>query len=59
MTPQIPTRTPEQLVPTIDSIKVDARKGMLAKTGEGKSDTSIFLGSTVLLALYLLRKKEN
>ena len=59
MTPQIPTRTPEQLVPTIDSIKVDVRKGMLAKTGEGKSDTSIFLGSTVLLALYLLRKKEN
>ena len=59
MTPQIPTRTPEQLVPTIDSIKVDARKGMLAKTGEGKSDTSVFLGSTVLLALYLLRKKEN
>ena len=59
MTPQIPTRTPEQLVPTIDSIKVDACKGMLAKTGEGKSDTSIFLGSTVLLALYLLRKKEN
>ena len=59
VTPQVPTRTPEQLVPTIDSIKVDARKGMLAKTGEGKSDTSIFLGSTVLLALYLLRKKEN
>ena len=59
VTPQVPTRTPEQLVPTIDSIKVDARKGMLAKTGEGKSDTSVFLGSTVLLALYLLRKKEN
>ena len=59
VTPQVPTRTPEQLVPTIDSIKVDARKGMLAKTGEGKPDTSVFLGSTVLLALYLLRKKEN
>ena len=57
--PQVLTRNPEQLVPTIDSIKVDARKGMLAKTGEGKSDTSVFLGSTVLLALYLLRKKEN
>ena len=57
--PQVPTRTPEQLVPTIDSIKVDAHKGMLAKTGEGKSDTSVFLGSTVLLALYLLRKKED
>ena len=57
--PQVLTRNPEQLVPTIDSIKVDARKGMLVKTGEGKSDTSVFLGSTVLLALYLLRKKEN
>lgn len=57
--PQVLTRNPEQLVSTIDSIKVDARKGMLAKTGEGKSDTSVFLGSTVLLALYLLRKKEN
>ena len=59
VTPQVPTKTPEQLVPTMDSIKVDARKGMLAKTGEGKLDTSVFLGSTVLLALYLLRKKEN
>ena len=59
VTPQVPTKTPEQLVPTMDSIKVDARKGMLAKTGEGKLDTSVFLGSTVLLAFYLLRKKEN
>ena len=59
VTPQVPTKTPEQLVPTMDSIKVDTRKGMLAKTGEGKLDTSVFLGSTVLLALYLLRKKEN
>ena len=57
--PQVSTRTPEQLVPTIDSVEVDARKGMLAKTGEGKSDTSVFLGSTVLLALYLLRKKRK
>ena len=57
--PQVSTRTPEQLVPTIDSVKVDARKGMLAKTGEGKSDTSVFLGSTVLLALYLFRKKRK
>ena len=57
--PQVPTRAPEQLVPTIESVEVDAQKGMLAKTGEGKTDTSVFIGSTVLLALYLLRRKEN
>ena len=57
--PQAPTRAPEQLVPVIESVEVDARKGMLAKTGEGKTDTSVFIGSTVLLALYLLRRKEN
>ena len=57
--PQIPTKTPEQLLPTIDGIKVDGSKGMLAKTGEGETDTSVFIGSTVLLALYLLRRKEN
>ena len=59
VTTPISTRDTEQLVPTIEGIKVDARKGMLADTGESKSDTSVFLGSTVLLALYLLRKKEN
>ena len=59
VTTSISTRDTEQLVPTIEGIKVDARKGMLADTGESKSDTSVFLGSTVLLALYLLRKKEN
>ena len=57
--PQVPTRAPEQLVPTIESVEVDAQKGMLAKTGEGKTDISVFIGSTVLLALYLLRRKEN
>ena len=57
--PQAPTRAPEQLVSVIESVEVDARKGMLAKTGEGKTDTSVFIGSTVLLALYLLRRKEN
>ena len=55
----VSTREPELLVSTMDRTKVDARKGMLANTGESKSDTSIFLGSTLLLALYLLRKKEN
>ena len=59
VTPQIPMKTPEQLLPTIDGIKVDGSKGMLAKTGEGETDTSVFIGSTVLLALYLLRRKEN
>ena len=59
VTPQIPTKTPEQFLPTIDGIKVDGSKGMLAKTGEGETDTSVFIGSTVLLALYLLRRKEN
>ena len=59
VTPQIPTKTPEQLLPTMDGIKVDGSKGMLAKTGEGETDTSVFIGSTVLLALYLLRRKEN
>ena len=59
VTPQIPTKTPEQFLPNIDGIKVDGSKGMLAKTGEGETDTSVFIGSTVLLALYLLRRKEN
>ena len=59
VTPQIPMKTPEQLLPTIDGIKVDGSKGMLAKTGEGETDTSVFIGSTVLLALYLVRRKEN
>ena len=58
-TTSISRSNPEKSVPTIDGIKVDARKGMLAKTGEGKTDTSAFIGSTVLLALYLLRRKEN
>ena len=51
VTPQIPMKTPEQLLPTIDGIKVDGSKG--------ETDTSVFIGSTVLLALYLLRRKEN
>ena len=59
VTPQIPTKTPEQFLPTIDGIKVGGSKGMLAKTGEGETDTSVFIGSMVLLALYLLRRKEN
>ena len=55
----LPFGASEQLAPTLDSVKGTVRKGLLANTGEEKSDTSIFFGSAVLLALYLLRKKEN
>ncbi|VTX61655.1 putative Ig domain-containing protein [Gemella haemolysans] len=55
----LPFGASEQLTPTLDSVKGTVRKGLLANTGEEKSDTSIFFGSAVLLALYLLRKKEN